>query len=81
MNYIIKSSQNQHSSKKKNKYNYGGYSWTTWAPKACFIRRTLVASNAIQTIDNELRYLIYCLNCIRRDQNATYETCCYRFVY
>ena len=36
--------------------------------KACFIRRTSVASNAIQTIDNEMLHLvIYCLNCIRRD--------------
>ena len=43
--------------------------------KACFIRRILVASNAIQTIDNEMIHLIiYCLNCIRRDRNATYKT-------
>ena len=36
--------------------------------KACFIRRISVASNAIQTIDNEMSQLInYCLNCIRRD--------------
>ena len=36
--------------------------------KACFIRRILVASNAIQTIDNEVNHLIiYCLNCIRLD--------------
>ena len=37
-------------------------------PSACFIRRILIASNAIQTIDNEVNHLvIYCLNCIRRD--------------
>jgi hypothetical protein len=49
--------------------------------KACFIRRILVASNAIKTIDNEtdkhnysLSFIIYCLNCIRRDRNSTYET-------
>ena len=36
--------------------------------KACFIRRILVASNAIQTIDNEVNHLIiYCLNCIQRN--------------
>ena len=36
--------------------------------KARFIRRISVASNAIQTIDNEVNHLIiYCLNCIRRD--------------
>ena len=38
------------------------------AVKACFIRRISVASNAIQTIDNEMIHIItYCLNCIRRD--------------
>ena len=43
--------------------------------EACFIRRISVASNAIQTIDNEVNHLIiYCLNCIRRDRNATYKT-------
>ena len=43
--------------------------------KACFLRRISVASNAIQTIDNEMIHLIiYCLNCIRRDWNATYKT-------
>ena len=43
--------------------------------EACFIRRILVASNAIQTIDNEMIHLIiYCLNCIRRDRNATFKT-------
>ena len=36
--------------------------------KVCFIRRISVASNAIQTMDNEVNHLIiYCLNCIRRD--------------
>ena len=36
--------------------------------KACFIRRISVASNAIQTTDNEVNHLIiHCLNCIRRD--------------
>ena len=43
--------------------------------QARFIRRISVASNAIQTIDNETAYLIiYCLNCIRRDGNSTYKT-------
>ena len=45
------------------------------ANKARFKRRISVASNAIQIIDNETAYLIiYCLNCIRRDGNSTYET-------
>ncbi len=40
-----------------------------------FIRRIFIASNAIQTIDNETAYLIiYCLNCIRRDGDSTYKT-------
>ena len=38
------------------------------------IRRISVASNAIQTLDDEIAYLIYCLNCIRRDGNSTYKT-------
>ena len=43
--------------------------------KACFIHRISVASNAIQTINNEVNHLIiYCLNCIRCDGNATYKT-------
>ena len=43
--------------------------------KACFIRRISVASNTIRTIDNEMIHLIiHCLNCIRRDRNATYKT-------
>ena len=42
--------------------------------KASFIRRILVASNAIETIDDEMIHLIYCLNCILRDRNATFET-------
>ena len=43
------------------------------------VRQISVASNAIQ-IDNEayrdeiLYYLLYCLNCIQRDQNSTYKT-------
>ena len=46
---------------------------------ACFIRRISVASNAIQTIDNEAynevyNLIFYCLNCIRHDQNSTYKT-------
>ena len=45
------------------------------AAKACFIRRISVASNAIQTIDNEVKHLIiYCLNCFRRDWTSTYKT-------
>ena len=47
--------------------------------KAKFIRRILVASNAIKTTDNEMinliSFVIYCLNCIRRDRNSTYKTC------
>ena len=34
-----------------------------------------VVSNAIQAIDNATAYLIiYCLNCIRRDENLTFKT-------
>ena len=44
-------------------------------PKARFRRRISVASNAIQTIDNEVSHLIiYCFNCIRRDGNSTSKT-------
>ena len=40
-----------------------------------FYTSSSVASNAIQTIDNQTAYLIiYCLNCIRRDVNSTYKT-------
>ena len=43
--------------------------------EVCFKGCILVVLNAIQTKDNELIYLIiHCLNCIRRDQNATHET-------
>ncbi len=43
--------------------------------EARFIRRISVASNAIQTIDNETAYLIVCcLNCIRCDGISTYKT-------
>ena len=43
--------------------------------KARFRRRIFVASNAIQTIDNQGSHLIiYCLNCIRRDGNSTSKT-------
>ncbi len=39
------------------------------------IRLISVASNAIQTIDNETANLIiYCLNCIQHGGNSTYET-------
>ena len=39
------------------------------------MRRISVASNAIQTIDNKMIHLIInCLNCIRRDRNATNKT-------
>jgi hypothetical protein len=42
---------------------------------ACFLRQISVASNAIQTIDNEAvnevyHLIIYCLNCIRRDEKG-----------
>jgi hypothetical protein len=41
----------------------------------CFMCRILVASNAIQTMYNEMtNFIIYCLNCFRCDQNSTYET-------
>ena len=48
------------------------------AYETAFKRRILVTSNVNQTIDNEMISLIiilfiYCLNCIRRDQNATYN--------
>jgi hypothetical protein len=49
-----------------------------WLSYACFIRRILVASNAIKTINNEminlikLHYLFYYL--IRRDRDSTYKT-------
>ena len=43
--------------------------------KARFRRRISIASNVIQTIDNEASRLItYCLNCIRRDKNSTPKT-------
>ena len=43
--------------------------------KACFIRRISVVSNAIQTIDNAMiHFIMYCLNYIQRDWNATYKT-------
>ena len=42
--------------------------------KPCFIRRISFASNAIQTIVNELINLtIYCLNCIRHMKSSTFE--------
>ena len=42
--------------------------------KARFIRRISALSNAIATIDNEvICFIIFCLNCIRRSRNATYE--------
>ena len=34
-----------------------------------------VASNAIETKDNEVTcFIIFCFNCIRCDENATFET-------
>ena len=37
-----------------------------------FRRPVLVVSNAFQIIDNKVSHLvIYCLNCIRRDENTT----------
>ena len=43
--------------------------------QARFIRRILVASNAIETMDNEMtNFIIYCWNYIRCHQNSTYET-------
>ena len=43
--------------------------------KARFKRRISAVSNAIETIDNEMIYLIiFCLNCIRHGRNATFET-------
>ena len=39
------------------------------------IRRFFVASNATETMYNEMTcFIIYCLNCIRCDQNPKYET-------
>ena len=52
-------------------------------PRAIYARQTkaisyvelFVALNAIQTMDNEISHrIIYCLNCIRCDQNSTHET-------
>ena len=46
-----------------------------WLAQACFIRRISVASNTIQTTDNEVHHLIiYCWNCSWGDWNATYKT-------
>ena len=43
--------------------------------KARFKRRILHVPNAIQTIHNEIAYLIiYCLDCIRCMKNSTFET-------
>ena len=43
--------------------------------KARFKRRIFVASNAIETKDNEASHLIiFCFNCIRCDENATFKT-------
>ena len=43
--------------------------------KACFKRRIFVASNAIETKDNEASHLIiFCFNCIRCDENKTFKT-------
>ena len=53
---------------KMNMTNYEYYENYEYDSQACFIRRISVASNAIQTIDNEMIHLIiYCLNCIRCD--------------
>ena len=41
--------------------------------KTCFIRRTLVASNVIQTKVNKLINLINCLNCIRHTKSSTFK--------
>ena len=39
-----------------------------------FIRRISIVSNAIKkTIDNVTATIIYCLNCIRRGGNSTYN--------
>ena len=41
---------------------------------AWFIRRISALSNAIETIDNEMIWvIIFCLNCTRHGRNATYE--------
>ena len=54
-------------SKMRLKSGFSGCKYKAW-----FRRRISVASNAIQTIDNEVSHLIiYCLNCIRRDGNST----------
>ena len=45
-----------------------------YTPEARFIRGITAVSNAIQTKDNEANHIIiYCLNYIRHDGNATYE--------
>ena len=43
--------------------------------KARFGRRIFVASNAVQTVYNDMTYgIIYGLSCIRRDEGATSKT-------
>ena len=43
--------------------------------KARFKRRIFVASNAIEKKANEVTcFIIFCFNCIRCDENATFET-------
>ena len=42
--------------------------------KVHFRRRNFVVSNVIHAIDNEVTYLIRCLNCIRPDGNSTSNT-------
>ena len=42
--------------------------------QAWFILRFYGVLNAIQAIDNEMiRFIIFCLNCIRHGRNETYE--------
>ena len=44
------------------------------SPKVRFIRRISAESNAFEAIDNEMIcFIIFCLNCIQRGRNATYE--------
>ena len=62
-------------------YNLSCTQWLEWClgifiviAKTRFIRRISAASNAIETIDNEMIcFIIFCLNCIRHGRNATYE--------
>lgn len=48
--------------------------FTVIETKACFNRRIFVASNAIETKDNEASHLIiFGFNCVRCDEDVTFK--------